>query len=223
MNQDDQQLTRLRAAFATPDPAADLRSCPPAETLWSAVRGELGPQELRELLDHIATCSACAEDWRLAVEVNRQQEAGSAAVPGKVLPGRFGRWRPLAASAALAAGLLLAVGVWRTEVAPQAPTYREASHASIHSLLPAGQALPRQDAVLRWSPVAGAASYDVRVTTEDLFTTLAEAKGTTARELRVPADALASLPPGARLLWQVDAVRPDGTRVTSPTFTTSIQ
>ena len=107
--------------------------------------------------------------------------------PGRVLQGRFGRWRPLAAAAALAAGLLLAVGVWRTEVAPQAPTYREARHEAIRSLLPAGQALPRQDAVLRWSPLAGAASYDVRVTTEDLFQTVASAKGTTATELRVPA------------------------------------
>src|SRR4051794_18967508 len=107
MNQDDQQLARLRAAFAPPDPAADTRSCPPPETIWSAVRGELEPRALRELLDHVAACPACAEDWRLAVEVNRQQQADEAAVtpgkvlPGKVLPGRFGRWRPLAASAAL--------------------------------------------------------------------------------------------------------------------------
>jgi hypothetical protein len=222
-NQDDPQLARLRAAFATPDPTSISQSCPAPEALWSAVRGELGPQEMREVLDHVALCSACAEDWRLAVELNRQQAAEPAVVPGRVLQGRFGRWRPLAAAAALAAGLLIAVGVWRTEVAPQAPTYREARHEAIRSLLPGGQALSRQDAVLRWSPLAGAASYDVRVTTEDLFQTVASAKGTTATELRIPASALASLPPGAKLLWQVDAVRPDGTRETSPTFTTPLQ
>ncbi|HEY0554495.1 MAG TPA: zf-HC2 domain-containing protein [Thermoanaerobaculia bacterium] len=224
MNQDEQQLARLRAAFAAPDLAPDPQSCPPPEKLWSAVRGELDPQAMREVLDHVALCSACAEDWRLAAELNRQQAGESAVTPGRVLQGRFGRWRPLAATAALAAGLLLAVGVWRAEMAPhQAPIYREARHESIRSLLPAGQALPRQDAVLRWSPLPGAASYDVRVTTEDLFQTVASAQGTTTTELRVPAAALAGLPPGAKLLWQVDAVRPDGTRETSPTFTTPLQ
>ena len=129
MNQDDPQLARLRAAFAAPDPAADPRAARLAETLWSAVRGELAPQPLRELLDHVALCAACAEDWRLAVEVNRQQAAETRAPsPGKVLPGRFGRWRPLAAAAALAAALLIAVAVWRAEAPPQAPpVYREAA------------------------------------------------------------------------------------------------
>jgi hypothetical protein len=223
MNQDDPQLARLRAAFAAPDPAASSSGCPTPETLWAAVRGELAPQPLRELLDHVALCAACAEDWRLAVELNRQQAAETAATPGRVLPGRFGRWRPLAAAAALAAALLISVTVWRAEAPPQTPTYREASHASIHSLLPDGRALARQDAVLRWAPVAGATSYDVRVSTEDVLQTVATAKGATATELRIPASALANLPPGAKLLWQVDALLPDGTRDTSPTFTTPLQ
>jgi hypothetical protein len=223
MNQDDQELIRLRAAFAAPDPTADTPSCPAPEALWSAVRGELDPQALREVLDHVALCSACAEDWRIAAELNRQQAGASAVTPGRGLQGRFARWRPLAAAAALAAGLLITVGVWRAEVAPPAPTYREVRHEAIRSLLPAGQALPRQDVLLRWSPVPGAASYDVRVTTEDLFQTVASAKGTTAAELHIPASALTALPPGAKLLWQVDAVRPDGTRETSPTFTTPLQ
>ena len=52
---------------------------------------------------------------------------------------------------------------------------------------------------------------------------MATAKGATADQLRIPASALASLPPGTKLLWQVDAVRPDGSHQTSPTFTTPLQ
>jgi hypothetical protein len=227
MNQDDPQLARLRAAFAAPVSTPEPPGCPAPEELWEGVRGELAPHRLREILDHVALCSACAEDWRLAADLNRERAGEAAMIPGKVITGRFGRfgqqWRPLAAAAALAAGLLLSIGVWRAEVAPQAPVYREVSHESVRSLLPAGQALPRQDAVLRWSPLPGAASYDVRVSTEDVLQTVATAKGTTATELRIPASALASLPPGAKLLWQVDAVRADGTHETSPTFTTPLQ
>jgi hypothetical protein len=224
MNQDAQQLARLRAAFIASDgPAPDPQSCPTPETLWSAVRGELAAPQMREVLDHIASCSACAEDWRLAAELNRQEER-AATVPGKVIQGRFGQWRPLATAAALAACLVAGVGLYRTgEIGPrQPPAYREAQHAGIRSLLPAGQALPRQAAVLRWSPVSGAASYDLQVSTDDLQP-VATAKGQTTAEYRLPASALAPLPPGTKLVWQVDAIRPDGTRETSPTFTTPLQ
>jgi hypothetical protein len=238
MSQDDPQLARLRAAFATADAPPDPQSCPAAETIWSAVRGELPPAQMREVVEHTARCSACAEDWRLAAELNRQPIAdadadGAGVAPrrlGTVVQGRFGgwrRWRPLAAAAALAAGLLIAVGVYQTGVyhsgslSPQEPAYREASHAGIRSLLPAGEALPRQAAVLRWSPLPGATGYDVQVSTEDLAS-VATAKGLTAARYRIAASALASLPRGTKLLWRVDAVRADGSHEASPTFSTPL-
>jgi hypothetical protein len=221
MNNEAQQISRWRAAFAEPDAVPDPASCPEPETLWSAVRGELPAQQMGEVLDHVAACAACAEDWRLAAEINRQEER-AAIGPGKVIPGRFGQWRPLAAAAALAAGLLIAVGVYRVHQPVQEPTYREVHHAGIRSLLPEGQALPREAAVLRWSPLAGAVSYDVQVSTEDLRA-VATAKGQTGTEYRIPPSALAGLPAGARLLWQVEAVRADGTRENSPTFITPLQ
>jgi hypothetical protein len=225
MNQDDQQLARLRAAFAAPDAAPDPESCPSPETIWSAVRGELQPQQLREVLDHVASCAACAEDWRLAAELNRQQAAEAVTVPGKVIQGRFG-WRSLSTAAAIAAALLIGVSVYRSnEVAPgQAPTYREAEapQAGIRSLLPPGETLPRQGAVLRWSPLPGAVSYDVEVSTEDLQP-VAAAKGQTTAEYRLPESALAVLPPGSKLLWRIDAVHADGSRESSQTFTTPLR
>ena len=224
MNQDTQELAKLRAAFTAPAAAAPApEDCPSPETIWAAVRGELPPQALREVVDHTARCVACAEDWRLAVEVDRQAAAEASEAPlGRVIVGRFGRWRPLAAAAALAAGLLVAVGVYREAIVPGQPTYRETQQTQIRSLLPAGQALPRQAAVLRWTPVSGAASYDVSVSTEDLRQ-VAAAHGQTAAEYRLPQAELAALPAGTKLLWRVDAVFPDGHRVTSPTFTTPLQ
>jgi hypothetical protein len=221
MNNEAQQISRWRAAFASSDAAPDPASCPTPETLWSAVRGELSAPQMEAVVDHVAACASCAEDWRLAAELRREEEK-AAAGPAKVIPGRFGQWRPLAAAAALAAGLLIAVGVYRANQPVQEPTYREAQHAGIRSLLPEKQALPREAAVLRWSPLAGAVSYDVQVSTEDLRA-VATAKGQTATEYRVPQSALSGLPSGTRLLWQVEAVRPDGTHETSPTFITPLK
>jgi putative zinc finger protein len=221
---DDQELASLRAAFTAPAAAApDPESCPAPEKIWEAVRGELPPAELRQVVEHTASCAACAEDWRLAAELGRQSAAATVTAPGKVLQGRFGRWRPLAAAAALAAGLLLVVGVYRTGIlGPGQPTYREAGSEAIRSLVPEDQALPRQGAVLRWSPVPGAESYDVRISTEDLRLVLT-AQSLKAASYPVPESALAGLPPGSKLLWQVDAVLPDGTRRTSETFTVEVR
>ena len=225
MNQDAQELARLRAAFAAPAATApDPESCPAPEVIWAAVRSELPPRELREVVEHTATCAACAEDWRLAAELERQSSAAAATpAPGRVIQGRFGQWRPLMAAAALAAGLLVAVGLYRTgDLGPQEPTYREAPGTVVRSVLPDSQVLPRQAAVLRWSPVAGATSYDVRVSTEDLRV-LDTVQGQTATEHRIPESALAGLPPGAKLLWQVEAVFPDGSRQSSTTYTNPLQ
>jgi hypothetical protein len=229
MSQDDQDLARLRAAFAAPAAVApDPESCPAPEVIWAAVRGELPPQELREVLEHTASCAACAEDWRLAAELDRQSASSAdvATFPSNVIRGRFGQWRAFAGVAALAACLLIAVGLNRTgQVGPKDPTYREAPAAPgtvVRSLLPEGQVLPRQGAVLRWTPVTGAASYDVRVSTEDLRV-VQTAQDQTATEYRIPESALAGLPPGAKLLWQVEAVFPDGTRQSSPTYTNPLR
>lgn len=222
MTEDANNFARLRAAFQAPaGPAPAPETCPAPEMIWEGVRGELPPQQMREVLDHTASCAACAEDWRLAAEIEREASRSATAAPGKVIVGRFGRFRSLAAAAAIAAGLLVAVNVYR-DSGPQEPTYRNAEQTDVRSLLPEGTALPRQGAVLRWSPVPGATSYDVQVSTEDLQV-VATAQGQTATEYRIPESGLQNLAPGTNLLWQVDAVFPDGTRQSSPTFTTPLK
>jgi len=223
MTDDANHFARLRAAFQAPaGPAPAPETCPAPETIWAGVRGELQPQQMRDVLDHTASCASCAEDWRLAAEIEREASRTATAVPGKVIVGRFGQWRPLAAAAAIAAGLLIAVGVYQSGVGPRESTYRNVEQTEVRSLLPEGQALSQQDAMLRWSPVPGATSYDVQVSTEDLQV-VATAQGQTATEYRIPAGNLAGFGPGTRLLWQVDAVFPDGTRQSSPTFTTPLK
>lgn len=213
------EVARLRQAFATTD--RETGECPAPELIWDGAQGKLAPDALRNLLDHVALCATCAEDWRLAVELG-EKSAAEATPLAPVVPGRF-QWRT--AVAALAAGLVLAVvGLW---VGPwsqpdQAPVYREAAQSGLQSKLPAGAALPRESFLLRWSPAPGASSYEVLVSTEDLRV-LATAEDLRSPEYRVPAEALAGLPAGTRVLWQVKAAFPDGSGRSSATFETSIR
>jgi hypothetical protein len=208
----------LRRAFASlAGNAAGPEACPAPERLWEAVRGELMPEEARALVAHTVDCAACAEAWRLA----RALEPPTPAQPRLVEPRRARTWWGALAAAAtialVAAGLLV-----RRAEPPAAPAYRSGDAAPIRSLVPEDRPLPRAAFVLRWTPGPPGTRYGVRVTTEDL-TPVTEASDLDAARFTVSADALASLPAGTKLLWQVHAVAPRGGRTLSSTFVSRLE
>jgi hypothetical protein len=231
MKDDDQELASLRKAFATgsqhtPEPAA----CPAPEKIWDAVQGALPADEVREIVLHTAVCAACAEDWRLARTLQTEDAAGAAAAPPAPLrfAPRFNRLRNwgLAAAAALA---LVFVGLqWFQKPLPptgSTDTYR-GSQLTIQSRVADGQALPRDRFLLQWSAPAGAPAgtgYAVKVSTEDDLRVLASTDDLKATEYLVPASALAGLPAGVRLLWEVETDLPDAGHVKSKTFITLVK
>lgn len=217
MKKEEGEVARLRRAFAAPaETDAALSTCPSPEKIWEAVRGELQPNEAGEIVEHTAVCAACAEDWRLAAALQRPETASVIPAADRFTAGRRLRNWTLAAAAALAVAV---VGVqWVQKPDSGQVIYREGEQASIQSLLEEGQALPREQFLLRWStPDTPGATYDVEVSTEDLRV-IASADDLREPQLLVPASSLAGVPPGTRLLWKVEAELPDGGRVSSPTF-----
>jgi hypothetical protein len=205
-------LEALRQAFAAgstlPPAPAD---CPEPGTIWLAVRGELPAGALREVVDHLAACPPCTEEWRLAVAFERPQEdAAAASAPAA----RHGRFRPLAlrlAAAGSAAALFVAGLLLRTPV--PVPVLRGGAPPAASSMAPrlvetGGRALSRQSCLLHWSGPPGAV-YDLVVRTRS-GRTVARASGLAVPFYRVPAAELAGLPPGTVLEWQVSAALPGG-------------
>lgn len=222
MTKNDDEMSRLREAFTAPVPAAwSTGNCPEPDRIWAAVRGELPPDEVREIVDHVAVCPSCAEDWRIAMAFEEESRAKEAREENLANVRRFptaARLRPWLT--AVAAALVLTVGaVYVRQTQSPPPIYR-GEETGIRSL--AGEALPRQGFVLAWNPVEGAESYDLLVTTAELDT-LADPKGLTTTQYQVPASVLADLPAGTRLHWMVTAVFPDGRRVSSNTFNTALE
>jgi hypothetical protein len=223
MTMKDDELSRLQAAFTAPPGAMSAAwspgSCPEPDRIWEAVRGELPPEEVREIVDHVAVCASCAEDWRIAVAFEKESQAQQEreAVVYSFPTRRFQPW-----IAAAAAALVLTVGgvyVRQTQKPVVTAEYR-GEKTEIRSL--AGDTRPLQAFVLSWTPVEGAESYDLLVTTIELDT-VADPKGLTTTQYQVPASALAGLPAAAQLHWRVTAVFPDGERKQSPTFTTALE
>lgn len=202
-------LQRLREVFQSRRAPAPAPLCPPADRTWEAARASTPLREMEAVVEHTASCPACAAAWRLARELAPQAE-------GRALARRT--WRPagilaVAAAALLAVGVGLRTSTWRSATSE----YRRSAPLRIESLVPKEAALRRAACVLRWRSGLAGARFSLHVTDEDL-NVLASPRDLATEAFAVPAEALASLPPGAGILWRVEALSQDGRKLGSPTF-----
>lgn len=192
--------------------------CPPADQVWRAIHGELRRHELMEVVEHVGVCGACAEQWRVAREMDLGELAATEAAPAssrKRSPAV--RWGALAAAAAIGF-VLIGVGLYVIPPGQQttAPVLRSGEITEIRSLVPEDVPLPRAGLRLRWTPGPEGSLYTVRIRTEEL-SPLVSAEGLAAPEYLVPQERLLECEDD-RLLWQVVVFPPDGGQITSNTF-----
>jgi hypothetical protein len=189
------------------------------EEIWRAVSGDLPAQERRELVDRMARDPALAEAWRTAHELWQ-----AAAQPTAAAEPRGARlWTRSWLAAAAAVLIAVTAGVlFQVSRPPSEDAFRDPGHYVVASLVPPDAILPRDAFRLRWTRGPGDSRYHVRVTTENLrvLTTVSDLS---SPELVIGREVLASVAPGARVLWQVDVTLPEGDTVSSETFVVRVQ
>ena len=214
MSLEEAQTVELRRALAAvAETAVPGDDCPAAERIWWAVAGELPPEELRTVVDHTARCAVCAEAWRLAVELNRQEEEALETRPDD------GFWRSWLQVAALVVVLAGAGLVLRTVETPSPSPVRSGDDVGISALTPQDRPLPRNDLALQWTAPRPGLRYDVELTwiTADGSKVVFRRQDLARTEVRVPPEALSGVPSEAVLLWEVRAFD-DGEPVDHKTF-----
>lgn len=214
------KLTPEELRFAYAQATATAGGHPSSDVLARLLAGEVTDDQRQKAVAHVAVCSRCAEEVRVASPVAESLSGGIAGA--RVLrPTSWARRGVLLAAAAavlVAGGLALRVG---RSPAPST-TFRAPSETEIVSALPAGASLPRNGAVLSWTGGPPGAAFDVVLANERLDV-LARFPGVREPRLAVPASALASLPAGAKLVWRVTVVQPDGTRSETASFVTVVE
>jgi hypothetical protein len=210
----DAEDERIRSAFQRLGETASAEDVD-VERVWRAVTGELPPEDRREVVERVAADPSWALAWRLAHELRT-----ASAEP--VVPRAVGaEWKSRLRYAALAAAVLLALGIGLLTRDRSGPPVNRGARAPVQSLVPDGGSLPRRLCLLRWTGPAGA-TYDVNVKSEDMER-VHTAVGLTTPRYRVPEEFVSAFPPGARLLWQVHARLPDGTVAIGDTFVATLE
>jgi hypothetical protein len=186
-------------------PAGDV------ERVWAAAAGELAPEETAEVVDLLTSSPELLEAWRLAVAMQRQMEPETAGRTVRPLPFRRRVTWGWVTGLAVAAALVMAVGLplLRENVPVAGERFRGAGESAGESRLEDGAALSRTAFLLLWKPAGAGAVYDVTVT-DEAVAPLVEARALHEASYRVPVAALAPMPDGATILWQVTVHTPDG-------------
>jgi hypothetical protein len=219
----DRQLEAIARAWCSADAAEAAEGAAGADgdRIWRAAAGEASAEEVRRVALEAATEPATALAWRLARELGAGAEADEAVRRVAAAEPAFRRspWRLWPVVAAIAAVVVAVVGLrWLAPPPGPPPAWRTGEPG--HALIEAGEegaTKPRGSFTLRWrADVAPGARYTVRVTTSDL-TPVFEAADLLEATATVPESALAVLPDGATLYWQVEARTPDGRVLTSST------
>ncbi|ANM29310.1 hypothetical protein ABI59_06450 [Acidobacteria bacterium Mor1] len=195
------------------------------EEVWKATRGELPSDQTRELINRSITEPELAEAFRLAAEIQKEMPAEPAAAGGA----RSGFGSRLAALGAVAAAVIAVVLLLPVLRGPDSPAsgagevqFRNDAELVLASPQDGGIELRRDALELTWTAGPEGTRYDLEIAGVDLAV-LHRAEGLTETRYTVPADAVAGVEPGDRLLWGIEATEPDGSRTTSRTFVVVLQ
>ena len=156
-----ERLSRLlRERSVDAHPRADR---PDPDQIWLAVRRELPLEGRLAVIDHTASCAACAEAWRIAKECAADADAGAIAVDASSAsaarpPRRAALWWLAAAAViVLAAGSAYLIRPRGTVD----PIFRDPGGRVPASEIAPGTALARDGFVLKWTPGPAGAKYNL--------------------------------------------------------------
>lgn len=214
--------TRLAQAFSTEGMDRTPGDCPSDDELWASASGELNPAANEAIILHLARCGECSSIWRLAREILPSDHLSQPSVVSIGNRKRPQVWRRVllpAAAAAVLIGVGLSTAFLLRNGPSSEPVYRQQDNDVTISASPDTRSLPRSACRLQWSAGPDGTRYDVIISDEELEI-LDTVKGLGEPEYTLAEEKISTS--ARELYWRVTAHLPGGRKLSSETFTTSI-
>ena len=175
-------------------------SCPPPEAIQALVRREGDEAARLATLDHVMSCRECRTELDLLRTVEEAGvRSGAVSAPGSR------RWMM---PAALAATLLIAVGLGRVALRPSKDAVRSGDATRVDLVAPGAEVPAGAPVSFAWRPVEGASRYRLEVLNESGELAI-EAE---TRDTALTSDSAASLAPGSYQWWVIALAPAPGPR-----------
>jgi hypothetical protein len=195
----DEQLGELYRCAHRRDRAG--QECPGTDELTRGACGGLDEEGRGRLAEHLARCTDCAEEYRLARALH---PAVAAAASRRPLAPQRQAWLRIAAALLLTVGAV--AGLWQLRQGGAGPGEVRGGALAAVAVVPApGAVLSEPPGSLRWAELLPGASHRV-VLLDVEGTALWRAEGVTGLAVEIPAEVAAALAPG-RYYWRVEALR----------------
>jgi hypothetical protein len=185
----DERLRELYTAAMAARPRGGETAHPSPESIAALARRDGSEESRLATLDHVMSCADCRRELDLVRSI---EQAGGALGSAERQSSR--RWF---VPAALAASLLLAVGVGSRLLRQDTDTTRGGSEDAVALIQPGASAAAGGRIVFAWHPVAGASRYELEL----LDTSGGVAASAVTRDTSASPAAVEQLPPGEYRWW----------------------
>jgi hypothetical protein len=187
--------TAMRAGATNPPGQGAQHPAP--EAIAALARREGDEAARLATLDHVMSCAECRREFDLLRAVERAGLESGATARGSARRSWF-------VPVALAASLLVAVGLGRGLLAPADDTTRGGEDAAVVLVQPGASAQAGDPVVFAWRAVPGASRYELEL----LDTAGAVAAAAATSDTSASPSTVRALPPG-EYRWWVRAIMPD--------------
>ena len=198
---DDPTVAGWRAAYRGSMIGASP-ACPSDDRLAALACGDVSEDDRRRIADHVTTCRACADTYRLLLELHQEAGRASHAAPPW-------RWKSagIAAAAILATAALLVF--WQVRASRSGPSsFEDEVRGPIASVQPphrAALSTPPEEFI--WPAQTGATAYRLRLY-DSGGDPVWEPPPVNDTRLRLSAETAGSLQSGRAYFWVVDVDGP---------------
>lgn len=215
MNLEDKDLKRLYRSFISLRTPKDRKGCPSWKQLLFFFEARAKPAEKLKIIDHVTTCSACAQEFEFLLDLQRYQER----ITGNVqesrakksflhsFPASIESAHPLWRFSSAVVGMILVMTSIVTIIQNGGRKGEtRAIRSSVTLLEPVQGQFSNLPLTFKWEGWHGAENYVLELYDETLLS-IWKSPETSRTHLALPPETAARLQPGRPYFWMITAYR----------------
>ena len=207
-------ITNINASITS-----SRRECPSPKELLRLFRAKKSDKKNTRIIDHIATCYPCTQEFRFILKALRYEKDMNQVAKEyietrkmKVMPPRFS-WKFVSLVAGMSV-IFISILAFVVSNTFEYSKYRTSTPSRINLILPEEISIPKSDLSFRWENIKDSEYYSLELYDETLYQ-IWKSKKIFENYFTLPIDVVARLKANKSYFWMISAFFPDGRKIAS--------